>query len=317
MHLLSFVGTADGHLAPEGSGPILTAVRELAPTSVTLIVTEGNGIEHDYAAMSTLVKKAILQVNPEISVGRRFIELTDPTDHNEIYYQLRDLTQALAKRHPKMTAAISSGTPSMQVCWILLAESGEAPLSLVRTAEPRFGRPPVQPVRLDVGLPRIQAMARLEQENAALLDLAIPTVTVHVQRGLVLFNDEIIPLSPRMFSYYRYFLERARQARRSPAYLEVRGVFVSGSFTQAIVEYHTESFPEKEDLEIARLQKGLYEIQASAFRSTVTKLNDRIRKHVPDQRLHQHLIVQAIGPKSARQYYVGLNADKITVKARP
>lgn len=316
MHLLSFVGTADGQLASQGAGPIITAVRELKPSLVTLIVTEGPGIEQDYVAMSTAVKKAIAEVHPGVSVARRFMELNDPTDHNEIYHQLRDLTRSLTKKHPDMVAAISSGTPSMQVCWILLAESGDAPISLVRTSEPRFGRPPVQPVRLDVGLPRIQAMAALEREHAELLSIAIPTVTVNVQRGLVLFNDQIVPLSPRMFSYYRFFLEKARQQKGSRFYLEVRGVFVSGSFTKAIVDYHNESFPEKEDIEIVRLQKGAYEIQASAFRSTVTKLNDRIREHVPDQRIHQHLMIQAVGPKSARQYFVALPPDNIAIKTR-
>lgn len=314
MHLLTFVGTADGLLAPQGTGPILSAVRALTPESVTLIVTEGAGVEHDYVAVSTSVKKAIAAINPEIHVSRRFLELHDPTDHNEIYYPLRDLTQSLARKHPQITAAISSGTPSMQVCWILLAESGEAPLRLVRTVEPRFGEPLVRPVQLGVGLPRVQALEALELAHAELQRLAIPTVTVDVPRGLVLLDEDIVHLSPRMFTYYRYFLERAKRRKRGPDYLEVRGVFVGGDFATKIVEYHNASFPEKEDLEIARLQKGDYDIQATAFRSTITKLNDRIRQHISDERLHRYFLIEVAGPKSSRQYHVALTPDQITIR---
>lgn len=49
----------------------------------------------------------------------------------------------------------------MQVCWILMAESGDFPVDLIRSNESKFGGQFVTPVKLGTGLPRI---IRLQEE---------------------------------------------------------------------------------------------------------------------------------------------------------
>lgn len=314
MHLISFLGTTDGILAPDGKGPIMTAVNKLQPDSVTLIVTENATSEMDYVVMFRDVKKAISKVASDMPVHRVLMELKDPTDHNEIYPKLRDVVSGVTETHGDVTAAITSGTPAMQVCWILLAESKEAPIKLVRTSAPRHGKKTLHNVILGVGLPRVRA---LEEENANLVEIAVPDVSLSVAKGLLSFEDEIASLSPRMFEYYRYFLEKAKKSQSAAgSMLEVRGVYVGGNFASKIIEFHEESFPEKEDEEIYKMKKGDLDIQSTVFRSTLSKLNKRICEVVPDERINCYLTVKGVGPKSARQYYVPLTASKITISRR-
>ncbi len=312
MHLISFLGTADGLLASDYKGPILTAVTNLKPDSITLIVTENATSDADYVLMFRDVKKAIGFVAPEVTVKRVIMELQDPTDHNEIYPKLRKVLAGVTAAHSNVTAAISSGTPAMQVCWILLAESQEANIKLVRTTDPRHGKKTIHPVKLAVGLPRIQT---LELENSHLVEVAIPSVVLNVAKGIVTIGDHIAMLSPRMFEYYRYFLEMKKSAGgNTDTMLKVRGAFVGGDFSKKIVEYHEESFPQKEDEEISKLKKhGNLDIESTVFRSTISKLNKRICEIMPDSRISFYLTVQAVGPKSARQYFVRIPASKISI----
>ncbi len=314
MHLISFVGTTDGQLAPEGKGPILTAVAELRPSDVTLIVTEGDNDRIDYQAYAGAVKKAISSIAPNVKVRRVTMDLDDPTDHNDIYPKLRSIIAKIAESDQSLIGAISSGTPSMQVCWILLAESGEAKIRLVRTVDPKLSKKTVRDVVLGVGLPRIQA---LESENLDLQSIAIPQVTMHVKKGVLTIGDEIINLSPRMFAYYRYFLERAIKSLKSAeAMFVVRGVFVGGDFAKQIIAFSEESFPEKEDEDLHNMKAKNLDFETSVFRSTISKMNKRIMDAVPDPRIHRYLIVRAEGPKSARQYFVTIPPAKISITKR-
>lgn len=314
MHLISFVGTTDGQLAPERKGPILTAVSELRPAEVTLIVTEGDNDRIDYQAYAGAVKKAIASMNPDIKVRRVTMDLNDPADHNDIYPKLRAIVSKVSESGQPLVAAISSGTPSMQVCWILLAESGEATIKLIRTVDPALSKKTIRDVKLGIGLPRIQA---LEEENSDLQAIAIPPVTLYIRKGILMIGKEIVNLSPRMFTYYRYFLERSIKSQNSAdAMLEVRGVFVGGDFSTRIVAYHEESFPEKEDEDIHMMSKKNLDFESSVFRSTISKLNKRITDTVKDPRVHRYLVVRAEGPKSARQYFVTLPPSKISIVKR-
>lgn len=313
MHLLSFVGTTDGQLAPEGKGPILTAVSALKPSAVTLIVTEGDSDRHDYQTGASAVKKAIAKIKPEIIVRRVTMDLNDPTDHNDIYPKLREIVTNTAAKADMLVAAISSGTPSMQVCWILLAESGEAAIRLVRTIDPSFTKQTCRDVKLGIGLPRIVA---LEEENAELQEIALPQVTMNVSKGIVKIGDITVDFAPRMFTYYRYFLELAKDAKTADdAMLPVRGAFVITDFSKKIVAFHEKSFPHVLDEIKQGLKKNSeFEILSTVFRSTISKLNARVVKAVKDPRLHRYLTIVHSGPKSARQYGIKLPAAKISIR---
>ena len=113
----------------------------------------------------------------------------DVTDHAELFRVMNHACQDLKRLHPKarFSIATASGTPAMQTVWVLLAQSGLFPATLLVTTPPQFARPGQSLVReVDLELddfPQIQSpaeakrqlsifhhqMENLKTENAALL----------------------------------------------------------------------------------------------------------------------------------------------------
>lgn len=162
--LLSFVGTNDaGKLRGENDGAVLTVFKKRKFDEVHLIWNTSEAKNVSFEQIAKYVKDEIIKRKYCSNVRPHRFDCDDVTDHNEIYPKLLAFCNSLGTTEGrKFTAAIASGTPAMQVCWILMAESGDFPLELIRSNEPRFGKAPVTPIRLGTGLPRI---IRLEQEN--------------------------------------------------------------------------------------------------------------------------------------------------------
>ena len=81
----------------------------------------------------------------------------------------------------------------MQVCWILLSESGDFsdsnPLRLVQIKDPKFGKSENVPVKIDTSLPRI---VRLKEEVKGLKDL-LPSAIISISKpGLIIDDKEIV-----------------------------------------------------------------------------------------------------------------------------
>ncbi len=311
MTLVSFVGVTDIRLAQEERGPILTAVRELRPDRVVMFATEGD-LQHDFARGAAAVKVAIKSVAPSTKVQTLTFEIDDPTDHNELYPKLKEALASVMTRNDEVVAAISSGTPSMQVCWILLAESGDANIRLVRTVEPELTSTVVRDVRLDTGLPRI---TRLEQENRDLRDIAIEPVLLERKSGRVLIGSTEVKFSPLQFAYYRFFLERVKKAKKDqPIDFRVSALSLGKTYTQEINQHQYDAFPDFENSDPVRLAKKRSDISADDFRSAISKLNRRITDTLGNKTLAAFYHVKGEGSKKARRYAVGLEPAKIILK---
>jgi len=143
--LLSFVGTNDaGKLIGKNDGAILTALKKQKFDEVILLWNEANVGEVEYGKVVKYLKREINKRKYASKISDQEFNLSDVTDHNQIYLQLKEFTDTLLKNKSyTYTAAISSGTPAMQVCWILLAESGDFseanPLRLIKIKDPKFG----------------------------------------------------------------------------------------------------------------------------------------------------------------------------------
>jgi len=162
--LLSFVGTNDvDKTSGRPGGLILTILKKRKFDEVHLLWNYSEVKNLSDEEMAKHVRDQVLSRGYCNTVKLHRVDCSDVTDHNEIYPKLLAVCQSL-KPSPgrRFTAAIASGTPAMQVCWILLAESGDFPVELKRGNEPWVGRQPVAPIRLSSSLPRI---LRLEQEN--------------------------------------------------------------------------------------------------------------------------------------------------------
>jgi hypothetical protein len=309
--LFSFVGVTDVNLIDQQRGPILTAVDGLKPKNLILIATTGEGVRHALLAGAEKLQKVIKLVAPVTKVSIVTMDVDDPTDHNELYPKLRDLVSIHSGRHVRLMAAISSGTPSMQVCWILLAESGEVKLSLYRTTEAELAKTPVREVKLDASLPRIVA---LEEENAALKEIAIHPVTLSVRKGHVTIGDKVVQFSPLQFAYYRFFLERIKHsnATADEALYRMSGMVADEAFGRKIQEFKRESFPNASDSDGTYGRKKSLEIPMEQFRSNLTKLNSKLRDALGET-LARYYIIEGSGPRQAKRYGIKLDKSKVRI----
>lgn len=313
--LLSFVGTNDaGKLKGDSDGAVLTIFKKRQFEEVHLIWNTSEAKNLSFEHIAKYVRDEIVNRGHCDIVKLHRFDCDDVTDHNEIYPKLLALCKSLKGDATKrFTAAIASGTPAMQVCWILMAESGDFPLELIRSNEPKFGKPPVTPIRLGTGLPRI---IRLEQENEFLkkekLEL-IPQLTLQISKGRANVAGIDIPFSPIEFSYYRYFAERAKAGLEFERF---SGIAAPPKFLRSVIRFHQESFPESElfrrDLE--NMIKANRDLDIATVRANISKANWNIRRALANSSWLKLFEISSEGKRHALFYGVRAPAEKIVLQ---
>ncbi len=137
--LLTFTGFHDPFAASAATGemragPILTVVAERAFDRVYLFSTP------KAAEISEKTAAAITQRHPSVKVEILEVPLKDPTNYLGILRQLRSHFKTINAAHPdaEYSISVSSGTPHMHACWLLLAASGEIPATILQSTPPEF-----------------------------------------------------------------------------------------------------------------------------------------------------------------------------------
>lgn len=148
--LLTFTGFHDPFAASAATGemragPILTVVAERSFDRVYLFSTPRA------AEISEQTALAIGERHPDAKVTVLDVPLKDPTNYLGILRQLRAHFRKLNAAHPdaEYFISVSSGTPHMHACWLLLAASGEIPATILQSNPPEFvpeGRSPVREI---------------------------------------------------------------------------------------------------------------------------------------------------------------------------
>ncbi len=314
--LLSFVGTNDsGRLSGKPDGAVLTALANEKFDEAILLYNVQTGRVPDFPEIAfhiseTARKRKLLRKTELVE-----LPLKDITDHNEIYNLLSGLTSLLPRNEKiQYTAAISSGTPAMQVCWILLAESGdfskEFPLRLIKVKDPKFGKSANVEVKLDSALPQI---IRMEQEIKELKDEFLPLAVLNIKKGILHIGKTPIGVTPVEFCYYRYFMQMKKEGILSE---HIGGQETPIDFAAKIYEYHEETFP---DLDLLRedLRKALkngFGIGITTFRGNVTKLNNKIKSALTGDTVIKHFIIEAEGKRGVKFYGIKAPAEKLRVE---
>lgn len=137
--LLSFTGFHDP-FAPSAAtgemraGPILTVVAERTFDRVYLFSTP------KAAEISLKTAEAITERHAGMTTTILEVPLKDPTNYLGILRQLRSHFKTLNAAHPDAdySISVSSGTPHMHACWLLLAASGEIPATILQSTPPEF-----------------------------------------------------------------------------------------------------------------------------------------------------------------------------------
>lgn len=127
------------------SGPILTVVAERSFERAYLFSTP------KAAEISAQTARVIGERHPATKVTVLDVPLKDPTNYLGILRQLRGHFRKINATHPdaEYFISVSSGTPHMHACWLLLAASGEIPATILQSNPPEFvpeGRSPVREI---------------------------------------------------------------------------------------------------------------------------------------------------------------------------
>lgn len=311
--LLSFVGTNDaGKLLNKDDGVILSAIKNEKFNEVILLWNDGKIGNITYSDIVANLKNEI--VKKKIKVSDLKFDIVDPTDHNLIYQSLREFSDKLPKNaRLNYTAAISSGTPSMQVCWILLAESGdfssEFPLRLIKVKDPKHGKSLNIEVKLSSSLPKI---LRMKDEIVGLKNSFLPTASIDTSKGKLFIGNNEIDLTPIEFCYYRYFatsaIEDINPHKFSFIYLPI-------SIMEEIYSFHEESFPNLElnRLELKKMIKDNNGIPMTTFRGVVSKINRKIENSVMNEAEFDNFKITSDGKRGAKFYLIKAPTNKLKI----
>ena len=312
--LLSFVGTNDaGKFKGPSDGAILTALTNEKFDEVILLWNKSGSKEIDFLAVSNYLKNEIKK--RRLAKKTKIVELPikDVTDHNQIYLALKEFTDKLVKTEDRhYTSAISSGTPAMQVCWILLAESGDFseanPLRLIKIKDPKFGKSENVFFKISTSLPRI---VRLKEEVDTLKKDLIPIVTITISRPGLKIGDTEIVLTPIELTYFKYFAERVIEDKgdeKFPMYS------TTNTFLDRVIQIHQEFFPESESsrMELISMRRKKIGLAISTFRGNISKLNKKIVKSLQNDSIANTFKISAEGIKGAKFY--GIKAPKEKIK---
>lgn len=314
--LISFVGSNDaGKSLGLKDGAIITALINERFDEAILFWNKSKQRENDFSFIANYLKKQTIKQKLLKKIETVELPIEDVTDHNHIYGILKNFCDGLDKSsHIKYTAAISSGTPAMQVCWILLAESGDFseanPLRLIKVIDPRFGNSGNINVKIDTSLPKI---LRLKEENESLKKELIPPITINIKKGIVEIGGEKINFAPIEFCYFRYFAGRAKEGKDKKYF---GGLDVSLEFLKEIFSYHEESFPglDINREEIRKMIKTNTAQSITTFRGNISKVNKKLSESINNQTALNFCIIKAEGRRGAKFYGIDAPTEKVIIK---
>jgi len=137
--LLTFTGFQDPYSKglvgeDEQPGPILSLLR--ANTFDKIILFSTPKTENNTLA----TRDAVSSEFPNIGIETRYLPLNDPIDYFAILKGLRSHIREICENtsNTNYYISVTSGTPQMHACWILLAVSGEIPARILNVRPDKF-----------------------------------------------------------------------------------------------------------------------------------------------------------------------------------
>jgi hypothetical protein len=133
--LLSFVGYRDPYAEDNTEGPLLTCVKKLEPSKVYILRTN---LEESARKTAEIISSMSGGIECEIIDTK----IQDPTNYTEILQKLKVDVERICKEHTngEFHINISSGTPQIEACWLLLVNSRCIQARLHTVKAPRFVR---------------------------------------------------------------------------------------------------------------------------------------------------------------------------------
>lgn len=177
MIYLSFVGNHDDLKKDDfGIGPALTIFlsfkKQIEHVIIFVIPTKKHS-SVDYRQIAEQNKIRILSEKPDVKIEIIPIDLSNPVDFDLVYPVMLNETQKLIDenglRENEKIINITSGTPTMTTCWVLLQKSGLIPnAKLIQSFETKYARErgrSTQQVNLEIDdFPQIEAPDVLKRQ---------------------------------------------------------------------------------------------------------------------------------------------------------
>lgn len=138
--LLSFIGNQDPYSEKDGQkreGPLLSFLR--VRNGFDRIILYHTAVP-DRAESIDDLKQTIRSLYDWMLVESHPLPIGDVTNHAEIMRHLKPCMQELSEKQDGSVyfICLSSGTPAMHACWILLAASGEIPSTILYKRDERY-----------------------------------------------------------------------------------------------------------------------------------------------------------------------------------
>lgn len=311
--LISFVGTNDQGKDPnKGEGAILAVFEERKFDKVYLLWVNTKKQQIDFHEIAGNVQHKLLgrRLCKEVEVKQ--FDCKNVVDHNEIYQSLLKFSAELPTGYD-YTAAISSGTPQMQACWLLLAESGDFQLRLIRTNEKKFGGKRVEPVQLNSTLPRIYSLRNeIKQRDNEIQEL-IPNLKIDTSTGIVRVGETIIKLAPAEFSHYCVLAKHALDGDEAFHFDEedIPQEIVTEAF-----QYYKQAFKHLYDNLIkSELDAKINNpISVKTWRSFISRINTAFKNSQLNSNIIKHYQVSIDGKRNSTLYSIKAHPKKIKIK---
>lgn len=128
--LLSSVGNRDPLAPDQTEGSIVTACRRIEPDILFLFPTAEQPLQNSSSTEENAnkTKEFLQQILPKTKVYIRVLDIPDPTDYQQILKLMENEVLSVQEKFRNSLTeyhiSISSGTPQMQACWLLLVNSG-------------------------------------------------------------------------------------------------------------------------------------------------------------------------------------------------
>jgi sigma54-dependent transcription regulator len=176
MLYLSFIGNHDQVVPGQPFGATLTIFIQYKEqlNHVFLFVTPSKtGSEVNYRQIAEQIRAIMLQEKPDVNVEVIDLLLDNPVYFDLVYPVMLDATQKILENEgfqkAKKIINITSGTPTMTACWVLLHKSGLIPNSIIVQAfETKYAQQrgaSTQEVNLEIDdFPKIIAPSALKRQ---------------------------------------------------------------------------------------------------------------------------------------------------------
>jgi sigma54-dependent transcription regulator len=152
--LITFIGKQDPYNKFSENGPILTLLKHRNDFSDIFLLYNEETTEN--------LKKTENILKITYSVTSYFTNISNPTNYREILKELRFFINKFYGKFNKSNEvwiSLSSGTPQMHTCWLILAASGEIKANLIHVNDPGKSKHPI--VEIDpavIELPKISVL---------------------------------------------------------------------------------------------------------------------------------------------------------------